>query len=69
LQEPLKSRNRGGGRIMPQYDYRCAKCKKEFTVFLSLSEKEKKKPVCTHCGSKKVRQQFTGFFAKTSRKY
>ncbi len=54
---------------MPQYDYRCAKCKKEFTVYLSLSEKEKGEPACTHCGSKKVQQQFAGFFAKTSRKY
>jgi len=54
---------------MPQYEFSCDKCKKGFSVFMSLSEKEKVNITCPKCGSKKVTQQFTGFFAKTSRKY
>jgi putative FmdB family regulatory protein len=53
---------------MPEYDYRCTKCKKKFTATLTVSEKENKRVKCPKCNSVKVEQRFTPFFAKTSRK-
>jgi putative FmdB family regulatory protein len=53
---------------MPQYQYQCAGCDKDFTLFLTLTEKEKAKVSCPACGGKKVAQVFTPFIARTSRK-
>ena len=53
---------------MPHYEYRCDGCGKTFEEYVTLAEKEKKKTVCPACGARKVKQQFSGFFAKTSRK-
>ena len=53
---------------MPQYDYHCEDCKKNFSLYLTLVRKEKAKNACPKCGSRKVRQKFSAFFAKTSRK-
>jgi len=53
---------------MPQYDFRCKKCKKEFSVYLSFSEKERKKVSCPSCKGKSVEQLITPFMTKTSRK-
>lgn len=54
---------------MPEYDYVCSKCGKEFAVFLSLKELEEKPVVkCPDCKSDQVRKQITRFFAKTSKK-
>lgn len=53
---------------MPQYEYHCNGCKKDFTLYLTFKEKEEKKEACPHCGSRKVKQLISGFFAKTSRK-
>jgi putative FmdB family regulatory protein len=54
---------------MPEYDYVCSNCGKEFAVFFSLKELEAKPIVkCPHCQSDQVRKQITGFFAKTSKK-
>jgi putative FmdB family regulatory protein len=53
---------------MPQYDFRCKKCKKEFSVFLSISEKEGKKVSCPGCKGRSVEQRITSFMTKTSRK-
>lgn len=53
---------------MPEYEYRCAKCNKKFSVTLSISEKENKRVRCPRCNSLKVEQQITSFFTKTSRK-
>ena len=43
---------------MPVYDYRCDNCGESFEVFLSLSEaiRDKNKPKCKHCESKKTRR-------------
>jgi len=57
------------GVVMPAYEYECKDCRKDFIIFLSLKEyDEKPKIKCLHCGSDKVQRQFTGFFAKTSKK-
>jgi putative FmdB family regulatory protein len=53
---------------MPSYDYRCAKCKKQFAVILSIREHDAKKAKCPKCGGKDLKQLLTSFMVKTSRK-
>jgi len=53
---------------MPTYDYKCTSCKKKFSLIMSVSEYEKKKPKCPKCGSKQVEQQIRPFFIVTSKK-
>lgn len=53
---------------MPEYDYMCEKCKKEFAQFISLKEYETSKPICPKCGNDQVKRIYKGFFAKTDRK-
>jgi len=53
---------------MPFYDFLCEKCKKVFTLTMSISEYEKKKFKCPKCKSMKVKQQIVHFQTKTSRK-
>ena len=42
---------------MPIYDFVCHKCNKPFTLFITVSEHEKKNFKCPECGSPKVEQQ------------
>ncbi|MCG6964746.1 MAG: zinc ribbon domain-containing protein [Acidobacteria bacterium] len=53
---------------MPRYDFKCAKCGAEFEKQMTVAEREKAKPACPECKSRRVRPVFSGFFAKTSRK-
>jgi putative FmdB family regulatory protein len=53
---------------MPSYSYRCDKCGKRFARVERLSMHGKRTPACPKCGSRKARQVFGTFFAKTSRK-
>lgn len=53
---------------MPVYEYECRECKKTFSLRLHIDERAKKKPKCPHCGSRKLTQRFTAFFAKTAKK-
>jgi putative FmdB family regulatory protein len=53
---------------MPQYEYYCDSCKKTFAKVLTLDEHNKDKIVCPSCGSRKVEQQYSPFFAVTSKK-
>ncbi|MGD0337721.1 MAG: zinc ribbon domain-containing protein [Bacteroidota bacterium] len=54
---------------MPTYDYHCSDCDKSFNVILSITEHEKTPPlVCPECGSKKIRQVFSGVTVITSKK-
>ncbi len=53
---------------MPLYEYLCEDCHKTFTKILTISEHEKEKIVCPHCGSKHVVQEASAFFAVTSKK-
>jgi putative FmdB family regulatory protein len=53
---------------MPLYEYTCRECEKTFSIRLSVKDHERKRPKCPHCGSRKLTQQFSSFFAKTSKK-
>jgi putative FmdB family regulatory protein len=53
---------------MPNYDFHCLACKKPFSKTLTLAQYDKGKIDCPHCGSRKVEQQFSAFFAVTSKK-
>jgi putative FmdB family regulatory protein len=51
---------------MPQYDFVCQDCKKPFSKILTVAEYEKGRIVCPKCGSRKVEQQASPFYAVTS---
>ncbi len=53
---------------MPTYEYRCQKCQKEFTEVMSMAEHDKAKIQCPACQSSEVTQQYSVFYAKTSKK-
>jgi putative FmdB family regulatory protein len=53
---------------MPQYEFFCHACKRLFSKVLMLAEYEKCPVVCPHCGSDKVEQSWSAFYAITSRK-
>jgi putative FmdB family regulatory protein len=53
---------------MPTYEFMCEKCKKTFSLMLSLAEYEKGRFRCPDCKSTKVRQQITPFTVNTSKK-
>jgi putative FmdB family regulatory protein len=56
------------GVSMPTYDYLCKKCRKKFSLFLSIRTHEEKKVRCPKCKSTQVEQQLNSFFAVTSKK-
>jgi putative FmdB family regulatory protein len=53
---------------MPTYEYRCLECDHTFEQPARMSDHETQRPACPSCGSEKVEQVFSSFFAKTSRK-
>lgn len=53
---------------MPTYDYHCEACKKSFSVELSMKDHGAKKITCPKCGSRRVKQKVSSFYAVTSRK-
>lgn len=54
---------------MPNYDYVCNNCKKDFTLFLSLKEYESSPQVnCPNCKSTNVERKIGEFYAKTASK-
>ncbi len=53
---------------MPVYEYLCEACHKTFEKILTIAEHDKEKTVCPHCGSKKVVQEASAFFAVTGKK-
>ncbi len=53
---------------MPSYDYRCSKCRKNFTAILSVKDHDAKKVKCPKCGGKSLDQLISSFMVKTSRK-
>lgn len=48
---------------MPTYDFRCQSCGHRFSVFVSISDKDR--VTCTQCGSKEIEQLFTGCSVRT----
>ncbi len=54
---------------MPDYEYHCEACKKEFTIWQTFQEHDRSQRVkCPHCGSQRVRREIGWVFAKTSKK-
>lgn len=53
---------------MPTYEYRCQECENIFEQQGRITDREHLHPKCPDCGSEKVEQVFSSFFAKTSRK-
>jgi len=53
---------------MPLYEYYCEKCKREVTVRMSLSEREKSGVACPKCGNRSMRPLLGTVFTQTSRK-
>lgn len=53
---------------MPTYEYRCLECHEVFERYEGMAEHEKAHPKCPRCGSKKVEQQISSFYAKTRKK-
>jgi putative FmdB family regulatory protein len=53
---------------MPTYEYRCEKCRAEFTATMSMAEHDRTKVKCPACQSSRVVQQFSTFYAQTSKK-
>jgi len=53
---------------MPLYEYLCEACHHVFSKVLTLNEHEHQKITCPKCGSKKVVQEASAFFAVTGRK-
>jgi putative FmdB family regulatory protein len=67
----LASSDRPSGRdkTMPDYEFRCEACKKEFTLRQTFQEHDRTQRVkCPHCGSPKVTRTIGAVFAKTSKK-
>lgn len=53
---------------MPQYQFFCKACQKEFSVVLTLAEYNKGGVKCPKCGGGKVEQRWAAFYAVTSKK-
>lgn len=53
---------------MPIYEYRCEKCAKNFSVIMHIAEHDKGEMTCPECKGTSVVQQYTAFYAKTSKK-
>ena len=53
---------------MPTYEYHCLECDEVFERPEHIREHGDAHPACPSCGSKKVEQVFSSFFAKTSKK-
>ena len=55
---------------MPTYEFNCEKCANAFSLILSMREYEKgrERIRCPKCKSKRVKQAFSSFIAKTTKK-
>ena len=53
---------------MPQYEFFCKDCQKNFSLILSLSEYERGGFECPECHGRNVEQKLAAFFAVTSKK-
>lgn len=53
---------------MPEYSFRCQKCKKSFAKLMTFSQHDTVKPTCPKCSSRKVFQKVGSFAAITAKK-
>lgn len=52
---------------MPTYEYRCEKCRNQFSMNMHMTEHDRGAVTCPSCSGPVV-QQYSSFFAKTSKK-
>jgi len=56
------------GKNMPIYEYHCAGCDKEVSIFfLTVTEAQEEKPVCPECGGKNLSRLISGISAVSKR--
>jgi putative FmdB family regulatory protein len=60
--------NKNGGAPMPFYEFACQDCSKQFSLVLSVKERESGRVTCPGCGSTNVTALISSFTAKTSKK-
>jgi len=53
---------------MAEYDYKCAKCGKKFTITMSITDYGRKRVKCPKCASAKINRILAPFFTQTSKK-
>ena len=53
---------------MPAYEYKCPKCNENFTIYISLKEKNEEILKCPKCGSTNIQRIYSPFHAVTSKK-
>jgi putative FmdB family regulatory protein len=53
---------------VPTYEFRCEDCRREFTLVLSMADRDKGKIRCPACKKRNVKQQISTFQTKTSKK-
>ena len=53
---------------MPVYEFICQKCDHDFSLFITISEYEKKKFTCPKCESDRVKRKLSSFQTITSKK-
>ena len=53
---------------MPEYEYQCAKCGREFSMRMSVTEHDTTQVSCPHCKSNETRQIISAFVTHTSNK-
>ncbi|BCS55369.1 hypothetical protein GSVR_36770 [Geobacter sp. SVR] len=53
---------------MPTYDYRCQQCGRNFSVTMHIAEHDQQRMTCPDCKGVSIVQQYSTFFARTSKK-
>ncbi|MCX8030503.1 MAG: hypothetical protein N3A59_02845 [Thermodesulfovibrionales bacterium] len=53
---------------MPLYDFKCGKCGENFSLVMSVKEKESAQIKCPKCNSEEIKQLYLSYYTKTSRK-
>jgi len=53
---------------MPIYEYRCLDCGKSFQMSEHIEEHARSHPPCPDCGSERVEQLLSAFYARTAKK-
>ena len=53
---------------MPVYEFQCKKCGKDFSLAMTVGEREAKKVRCPKCKSLRTQPVFSSFVANTSKK-
>jgi len=53
---------------MPLYEYYCDRCRKEFSLTMSVSAHEKAEATCPGCGNRDTRPLIGTVFTQTSKK-